>query len=132
MATTKLEERLSGLISQLAITNEGMMNLTKVSEKHEAILYGTDENGGLVTRGNVVKRTLEEHEANMVRLETSCQQVVSFMESQVEINKSTERSLENMNKVILALGGVVFLILILIGVADITALHNLLTGVKIP
>lgn len=127
-----LEDKITGLLASLAVTNEGVMNLTKISEKHEGLLYGKDDSGGMVTRMNVVKQTQEEHEATLQRLENSCEKVVTFMEGQVEVNKATQGALNNMNKVILALGGVVFLILILIGVADITALHNLLAGVKIP
>lgn len=127
-----LEEKITGLLSSLAVTNEGVMNLTKLSEKHENLLYGTSDTGGIVTRLNVTKQTLEEHESTLQRLETSCQQVVNFMEGQVKINEANQKALENLNKVILALGGVVFLILILIGVADISALHNLLAGIKIP
>lgn len=127
-----LEDKITGLLASLAVTNEGVMNLTKISEKHESVLYGKDDSGGMVTRINVTNKTLEEHENALQRLENSCQQVVNFMEGQVKINDSTQKTLENMNKVILALGVVVFLILILIGVADITALHNLLAGIKIP
>ena len=127
-----LEEKLTGLLASLAVANEGIMNLTKLSEKHETLLYGRDDEGGIVTRLNTNKQTLEDHDKTLSRLETSCEKVVSFMESQVEINKSTDHALANMNKVILSLAGVVFLILILIGVADITALHNLLAGIHIP
>lgn len=131
MAQSKLEERLSGLISQLAITNEGMMNLTKLSEKHEGILYGKDENGGLISRNGIIQRTLEDHEATLQRLETSCQQVVNFMESQVEINRSQAETNRNVSRVVFAIAGMTFLILLLIGVADISALHNLLSGIHL-
>lgn len=127
-----LEDKISGLLASLAVTNEGMMNLTKIADKHEALLYGKDDDGGMVTRGNVVRQQLAEHEATLDRLESSCEKVVGFMEKQVEINQSTQNSLANMNKVILSLAGVVFLVLLLIGVADITALHNLLGGIHIP
>lgn len=127
-----LEDRLSGLLASMAVTNEGVMNLTKIAEKHETLLYGKDDEGGLVTRGNVVRQTLADHEATLQRLETSCQQVVNFMEAQIEVNKSQTNVIANMNKVIYTLAGTVFLILLLIGVADISALHNLLAGIKIP
>ncbi len=127
-----LEEKISGLLSTLAVTNESVLNLTKISEKHEALLYGTDNEGGMVTRGNTVKQAVDEHEKTLTRLEGSCEKVVSFMESQVEINKSQQQFNSNINRVLYGLAGLVFVILLLIGVADITALHNLLAGVHIP
>ncbi len=124
-----LEEKIIGLMSQLAITNEGIMNLTKISDKHETLLYGKDENGGMVTRGNGMQQTLEEHQVALDRLEKSCGAVVSFMEAQVEINKQQSETNRNVSRVVFAIAGMTFLILLLIGVADISALHNLLTGV---
>lgn len=127
-----LEDKITGLLSSLAVTNEGVMSLTKIAEKHEALLYGKDENGGLVTRGNVVRQTLEDHQASLDRLEKSCADMVSFMESQVEINRQQQATTQNINRVIYGLAGLVFLILLLIGVADIQALHNLLVGSHLP
>lgn len=132
MAPSKLEERLSGLISQLAVTNEGLLTLTRISERHENVIFGKDDEGGLVSKGNVTKRTLEEHDTALSRLETSCQQVVSFMESQVEINKAQAKTNSNLVKALFGLGIMVFLILLLIGVADISALHALLSNIKLP
>lgn len=131
-STRGLEDKLAGLIAQLAVTNESMMQLNKLAEKHENVIFGTTLEGGLVSAGNTLRDTVKEHGDTLARLENTCTGVASFMEGQIEINKSTQHSLDNMNKVILSLAVVVFLILILIGVADITALHNLLTGVKIP
>lgn len=127
-----LEDRISGLLSSMAVTNEGVMNLTKIAEKHETVLFGKDADGGLVTRGNVVYKTLQEHEVTLERLESSCEKVVTFMESQLEINKQQQVTNQTLNRVLLGLAGLVFLIMLLIGVADINALHTLLTGVHIP
>lgn len=126
------EEKISGLLASLAVTNESVMNLTKISEKHESLLYGKDSDGGLVTRGNTMAHTIEDQQRALDRLEKSCTQVVSFMESQLEINKQQQETNRVLNKVLYGLAGLVFLILLLIGVADISALHNLLSGVKIP
>lgn len=127
-----LEDRISGLLASLAVTNESVMNLTRIAEKHEALLYGTDNEGGMVTRGNTMKQTMDDHEKTLTRLEGSCEKVVAFMESQLEINRSQQVFNNNINRVLYGLAGLVFVILLLIGVADITALHNLLSSVHIP
>lgn len=127
-----LEDKISGLLASLAVTNEGLMRLTQITEKHDAILYGTDDRGGLVSRGNTNRQILETHEETLERLESSCQQVVSFMETQLEVNRNQSNAMQNLNKVIYALSATVVLILILIGIADINALHNLLGGIKLP
>lgn len=130
--STGLEEKITGLLSSMAVTNEGVQSLTKIAEKHESLLYGTDEKGGLVTRGNVVQRTLDDHQMALDRLEKSCENVVNFMESQLQINKAQQETNKILNRVLYGLAGLVFMILLLIGVADISALHTLLSGIKIP
>lgn len=130
--STGLEDKITGLLSSLAVTNEGMMNLTKIAEKHDTLLYGKDEEGGLVTRGNTLKQTVADHQATLDRLEKSCENMVGFMEKQVEINQQQQTTNQQLNRVIFGLAGVVFLVLLMIGVADISALHTLLTGIKFP
>lgn len=131
--TTKgLEDKLAGLIAQLAVTNESMMQLNKLAEKHENVIFGTTPDGGLVSAGNTLKHTVQEHTEILDRLEKSCSDMMTFMEAQVEINKARDHSLTNLNRVVMALAGAVFIVLLLIGVADISALHTLLTGVQWP
>lgn len=127
-----LEEKIVGLLAQLAVTNESVMNLAKISEKHETVIYGNDENGGLISRNNVVKQTLADHAIVLDRLEKSCQSVTEFMQQQVQVNKSQQVTNATLNRVLYGLAGLVFLILLLIGVADISALHSILGGVHIP
>lgn len=129
---TRLEERIDGLISQLATTNESMVNLIKISERHERVLYGDNVAGGLVTRINSNTQLLNEHQATLERLEKASQDMLAFMQSQVKVNEAQAAINRNLNRVILGLSGVTFLILFLIGVADITALKNLLTLLHVP
>lgn len=129
---TRLEERIDGLISQLATTNESMVNLIKISERHERVLYGDNVAGGLVTRINSNTQLLNEHQATLERLEKASQDMLAFMQSQVKVNEAQAAINRNLNRVILGLSGVTFLILFLIGVADITALKNLLALLHVP
>lgn len=131
-ANKGLEDKISSLIAQLALTNEEILQLTKLAEKHDTLLYGANENGGMISRVNTQKQSLEDHQNLLDKLEKSCGAVVAFMEAQLQINKQQADTNKNVNRVILALAGMTFLILLLIGVADISALHNILSAVKLP
>lgn len=124
-----LEDRISGLLASLAVTNQSVMNLTELSKKHETLLYGSDAQGGLVSRNVENSRILKDHDNTLERLEKSCEQVVSFMVAQVEENKAQRDSNRNLNRVVLGLAAAVFFILLLIGVSDINALHTLLSNI---
>lgn len=129
---TGLEEKITSLISQLAITNQTLLVLAQQVQQHQSLFYGTSADGGLITERNVTRQILKEHEASLNRLEDDCNRITGFMDRQVEINKAQSDSLHLMNRVIIMIAGTVFVLLLLIGAADLHALQNLLSHIAVP
>ena len=126
-----LEEKITTLISQMAVTNASLVEMGQTLKQHDQVIYGKDPDGGLVTSRNVIIKTIEEHDVALQRLETNCNKITGFMESQIEINKSQADSLKLVNRVVILLATAVFLILLLIGVADLHVLESILSGLHV-
>lgn len=127
-----LEEKIASLVSQLAITNQTLIVMAQEVQQHQNLFYGTTTDGGLITERNTTRQVLKEHEASLNRLEEDCNRITGFMDRQVEINKAQADSLHLMNRVILLIAGTVFVILLLIGAADLHALQSLLGQINLP
>lgn len=121
-----LEEKISTLLSQMAVTNNTLTSIITEVQKLSSVVYGSDVSGGIVTNVNMTQQAIQKHEDSLSRLEKSCEKVSQFMEGQLEINKAQSQTTQNLNRVVRGLAAAVVLILILIAAADIHALELLL------
>lgn len=127
-----LEDKIASLVIQLATSNQTMLTIAQEVQQHNTLFYGSNTEGGLITERNVAKQMLKEHEEALKRLEDTCDRITGFMDRQVEINKSESDSLHVMNRVIILLAGALFLLLLLVGAADLHNLQLILGQLSLP
>lgn len=117
------------LNKHLALTNQSLANIGGEVGLHNKLIYGDETGkGGLLNNQTTIVQNVKNHDEILDRLEKNCGLVVEFMNKQMEINKS----IYVLRQAMWALGLIVILILILIGVADLKGLQSLLSHLPIP
>ncbi len=124
-----LEEKISLLVSQMAVNNSQLMAIVSEVQKHSSIIFGDTSVGGLVTRGNVLESRIEEQEKVVAQLTKNCETISGFVQSQNEVNATQRDTNRMIGRTLIALGMAIFVVLLLVGAADIHVLEAILGGI---
>ncbi len=125
-----LEEKISLLVSQMAVNNSQLMAIVSEVQKHSSIIFGDTSVGGLVTRGNVLESRIEEQEKVVAQLTKNCETISGFVQSQNEVNATQRDTNRMIGRTLIALGMAIFVVLLLVGAADIHVLESVLGSIR--
>ncbi len=124
-----LEDKISLLVSQMAVNNSQLMAIVGEVQKHSSIIFGDTSVGGLVTRGNVLESRMDEQDKMLAQLTKNCDTISGFVEGQNKINETQRDTNRIIGRAMIAMGMAIFVVLLLVGAADIHVLEAILGGI---